>query len=132
MRKAVLPMAAVLGLAILGAPPPASAHHSFAMYDAAKLVTLNCTVKAFQWSNPHVILWVAAGPNPGQAAADNWSIELPTSPGNLTRIGWSKHSLNPGDRIVLEFNPLRDGEKGGSFKRATVAVTGQILTVNLK
>ncbi len=132
MRNALLSVAAALGLCLLAEAPPASAHHSFAMYDSAKLVTLNCTVKEFQWTNPHAILWVVSGPGPGQTVVDNWSIELPTSPGNLTRLGWNKHSLGPGDRIVLEFNPLRDGQKGGSFKRATVASTGQTLTVNLK
>ncbi len=101
------------------------------MYDSAKLLTLNCTVKEFQWANPHAVLWVISGPAAGEPL-QNWSIELPTSPGNLTRMGWTKHSLKPGDHIVLEFNPLRDGTKGGSFKKATVAPTGEVLTVNLK
>ncbi len=72
-----------------------------------------------------------SGPN-GSAPVQEWSIELPTSPGNLTRLGWTKHSLKPGDRILLDFNPLRDGALGGSFKKATVVETGQVLTVNLK
>ncbi len=128
------PRGAALALAVAGllaGAAPASAHHSFAMYDSAKLLTLNCTVKEFQWANPHAVLWVIAGAAPGEPL-QNWSIELPTSPGNLTRMGWTKHSLNPGDRIVLEFNPLRDGSKGGSFKKATVASTGTVLVVNLK
>ena len=32
---------------------PAGAHHSFAMFDATKNVTLQGTVKEFEWTNPH-------------------------------------------------------------------------------
>ena len=121
---------ALAGLATsVGAP--AWAHHSFAMYDSNKLITVNATVKEFQWTNPHAILLIVSGAN-GAAPTQEWSIELPTSPGNLTRLGWTKHSLKAGDRILLDFNPLRDGAQGGSFKKATVVDTGQVLTANLR
>ena len=113
-------------LALLGAPGLASAHHSFAMYDPEKLVTITGTVKEFQWTNPHSVIWVVTGG--GGKPTDLWSIELSTSPGNLTRMGWSKHSLNPGERVAIELNPLRDGRHGGSLKKATLLVTGQVLT----
>ena len=35
---------------------PAAAHHSFAMFDALKIVQLEGTVKEFQWTNPHA--WI--------------------------------------------------------------------------
>ena len=133
MNRRFLMLALIGTLAGLSAAAgaPAWAHHSFAMYDSNKLITVNATVKEFQWTNPHAILLIVTGPN-GSAPVQEWSIELPTSPGNLTRLGWTKHSLKPGDRIQLDFNPLRDGALGGSFKKATVAETGQVLTVNLK
>ena len=109
--------------------PGALAHHSFAMYDSNQLLTVTGTVKIFQWSNPHVILWLVKGPD-GSGASDIWTLELPTSPGVLTRMGWDKHSLQPGDRIVVEFNPLRNGEHGGSFKKATLVDSGKVLQVN--
>ncbi len=126
-----LPVLAAAVLAVAMSAAPAKAHHSFAMYDSARLITVNATVKEFDWTNPHAILWIVTGPN-GAAPAETWSIELPTSPGNLMRLGWTKHSLKPGDRITLEFNPLRDGAKGGSFKKATLQGAGQVLLVNLK
>jgi hypothetical protein len=55
-----------------------------------------------------------------------WSVEL-TSPGNLTRSGWSRKSLMLGDKLDLRINPLRDGSRGGSFKQATLVDTGQVL-----
>jgi Family of unknown function (DUF6152) len=109
---------------------PALAHHSFAMFDFTNTVTLKGTVKEFRWTNPHVALIVEGAPA-GGGAAQLWSMEL-TSPGNLTRLGWSRHSFNPGDQIDLEFNPLRDGKHGGAFRKATFVKTGQVLTSNLR
>ena len=125
----VLTAFTALGLAITGRP--AFAHHSFAMYDSARIVTIDGTVKEFDWTNPHAQLWVVSGPNPS-GVSDLWAIELPTSPGNLTRLGWTKHSLKPGDRVIVDINPLRDGNRGGSFKKATLVDTGQQLTAVLK
>jgi hypothetical protein len=106
----------------------ASAHHSFAMFDPGKVVTLDGTVKEFRWVNPHVSLFVVAD-QPG-GATELWSVEL-TSPGNLTRLGWSRKSLNPGDKVIVEVNPLRDGQKGGGFRKATLVATGQVLQARL-
>jgi MYXO-CTERM domain-containing protein len=107
----------------------ASAHHSFAMYDSTKLVTVDGTVTNFQWTNPHVLLWVTGTSAPGEVAT-LWTIELPTSPGNLGRMGWTKHSLKGGDHVIVDLNPLRDGRHGGSFKKATIVDTGKVLLAN--
>jgi hypothetical protein len=119
-----------LGLSLLVGAQSAPAHHSFAMYDPKQVLTLNGTVKEFQWSNPHAIVWVLV-PADGDQEPQLWTIELPTSPAGLVRMGWDKHSLNGGDQVVLEINPLRDGEHGGSFKKATLVASGKVLTVAL-
>jgi len=106
------------------------AHHSFAMYDPKQLITVTGTIKSFQWSNPHAVVWLIDGPKQ-DGTSDLWTLELPTSPGVLTRLGWSKHSLQPGDRVTVEFNPLRNGEHGGSFKKATLVDSGKVLAVNI-
>ena len=121
---------AVIALAALLPVPRADAHHSFAMFDFSKDLVVKGTVQEFRWTNPHVALLVQVDPKPG-GAPEVWSLEL-TSPGNLTRVGWSRHSLKPGDHIELEFNPLRDGRHGGAFRRATILATGQVLTSNLR
>jgi len=120
----------ILLLCLVMTGPYAFAHHSFAMYDSAQLLTVTGTVKTFQWTNPHVILWLVNGPD-ASGASDLWTLELPTSPGVLTRLGWSKHSLEPGDRVVVEFNPLRNGAHGGSFKKATLVDSGKVLQVSI-
>jgi hypothetical protein len=89
---------------------PVSAHHSYAMFDANRLVTLDATVKEFQWTNPHSWLQVMIADDKG--AAEEWSLEL----GPLVvlhRWGWKPHSLNPGDKVKVSLNPLRDGTHGG-------------------
>ncbi|MET0287137.1 MAG: DUF6152 family protein [Polyangiales bacterium] len=117
-------MRALFSLLVLLVCSSASAHHSFAMYDSAQLIHIKGTVKSFQWTNPHVMVWVVKD----EPAGEVWTIELPTSPGNLARTGWSKHSLKPGDPIDVEVNPLRDGQHAGSFKKATLTETGEVLT----
>jgi len=103
----------------------AAAHHSFAMYDTDKIVVLKGSVKEFEWTNPHALLWIINSATDG-GADDLWTVELPTSPANLVRMGWTKHSLQPGQALAVEINPLRDGKHGGSFKKAKLA-SGEVL-----
>ena len=126
MKLKLLLVATVLAA---GVQVAAYAHHSFAMFDFNNTVTFKATVKEFRWTNPHVVLLVEGSPKPG-TPAEVWSMEL-TSPGNLTRMGWSRHSFKPGDQIELQFNPLRDGKHGGAFKQAKLA-TGQVLTSSVR
>jgi hypothetical protein len=130
--KPILIAATMLSASLLTGRP-AAAHHSFAMFDQSKVVTLDGTVKDFQWVNPHVVLWVLA-PSPdaaADAAPDTWTVEL-TSPGNLTRLGWTRRSLNPGDKVKVEIAPLRDGTHGGGFRKVTLVDSGQVLTSSFK
>jgi hypothetical protein len=117
-------------LAALTVALPVAAHHSFAMFDFSKTMTVKGTVTEFRWTNPHVALLVQLDPQPG-ASPEVWSMEL-TSPGNLTRGGWTRHSFKPGDRIELVFNPLRDGRHGGAFDKATILGTGQVISSDLR
>jgi hypothetical protein len=122
-------IAAACGLILL-AGAPALAHHSFAMFDISRTVTLKGVVKELQWTNPHVLVWVETTPE-GGGAPELWSAEL-TSPGNLTRNGWTKRTLKPGDKVEVDISPLRDGGKGGGFRRVRIVETGQVLTSDLR
>jgi Family of unknown function (DUF6152) len=112
-------------LAALACAAQVSAHHSFAMYEPTKTLTFKGTVKSFQWTNPHVILWVLVQPEGGDAAQE-WSLET-TSPGVLTRNGWNRQSLKTGDKVSVTLSPLRDGSRGGSLRSVTLLDTGQKL-----
>ena len=109
------------GLVLLAAP--AAAHHSFAMFDQSKIMTLEGTVTEFQWTNPHAFIELDA------AGGRHWSIEL-NSPNNLKRQGWTRAALKPGDRITLRMSPLRNGKPGGLFLDLTRA-DGKLLDSGL-
>ena len=119
----------LLSVVASGLIAPAVAHHSFAMFDFDKTISCPATVKEFRWTNPHVTLLIEAAPNTGDSP-EVWSLEL-TSPGNLTRLGWTHSSFKPGDRIDIQFNPLRDGKHGGAFKEAKLE-SGQVLTSSVR
>jgi hypothetical protein len=97
------------GLVAVGAP--AWAHHSFAMFDQTKQMTLEGTVHEFQWTNPHSFIELDVAKD---GRAQRWSIEL-NSPNNLTRQGWRRTSLKAGERISVRIAPLRNGHAGGLF-----------------
>jgi len=84
---------------------PAFAHHSNSMYDRTTSVTLKGSVKAFQWTNPHAVIWVMVQPQDG-GEPQEWAVET-TSPGVLTRNGWTHDSIKAGDRVSVEFQPRR-------------------------
>lgn len=115
-------------LAFAAAAVPALAHHSFAMFDPAKRMTLQGTVKTLQWTAPHAILWIQAE-KIGPYDAGLWSLEFPTSPGNLSKMGWSRSSLQAGDKVRVDIDPIRDGRRAGSFKKVVLVATGKVLTV---
>jgi hypothetical protein len=100
----------ILLLAPLSVVSPASAHHSYAMFDANTLITRDATVKEFQWTNPHSWLQVMLLDDHG--VVEEWSLELGPLV-VLSRWGWKPHSLNTGDRVKVSLNPLRDGTHGG-------------------
>src|ERR1700688_4215642 len=121
-------LAALVFMLGVHAAMPALAHHSFAAYDHTKTLTLKGIVKTFQWTNPHVVIWFVGQPE-GGGEPQEWSVET-TSPGVLTRSGWTRHSINPGDRVSIEFNPLRDGSHGGGLAAVTLLDTGVRLQVS--
>lgn len=116
MRDPIFHPRAILGFVsaslLLGASP-ATAHHSFALFDVTKSVTLEGTVKQFEWTNPHSwIHLVVLGAN---NQAEEWLVELPAS-AMLAREGWNKNYLKTGERISVRINPLKNGMKGGSLQ----------------
>jgi len=121
---------AALATALVMQARPCAAHHSFAMFDQTRIVTVVGTVKDFQWVNPHVVLWVYQTPAHG-GAPELWTIEL-TSPGNLTRVGWSRHSVGPGDKVSVDIAPLRNGSHGGGFRKLVLIDSGKVMTSEFK
>jgi hypothetical protein len=109
--------AGALALSIFRAPP-ATAHHSYAMFDQQKSITLEGTVKQLQWTNPHIWIQLLVPDAAGKPV--EWSIEG-QSPNMLIRAGWTRHAINPGDKVVMVIHPVRDANtKSGSLASASV------------
>jgi hypothetical protein len=107
------------GLAAIGVAMsaiPAFSHHSFAMFDANQTMTLEGTIKEFQWTNPHAWIMLTVV-NDGQS--QDWAIEM-GGPNRLAREGWRQNTLTPGMPVKLLIHPLRDGTNGGQFLEVTL------------
>ncbi len=106
---------AFMGVAAALIALQASAHHSAAMFDDDKSVTLTGIVRSFQWTNPHCFIQVLV---PGETGPVEWSVEM-GSPSMLFRSGWKPGTLKTGDKITVVIHPVRDGTPGGRFVSAT-------------
>jgi hypothetical protein len=90
----------------------AGAHHSFAMFDLGKDVTVEGVVKEVQFTNPHVWLQILVKDDRGTET--ELSIES-GAPGMMLRNGWKPSTLKSGDKVTLTMHPLRNGTPGGSL-----------------
>jgi Family of unknown function (DUF6152) len=115
----------VLGCAALLIALPGSAHHSTAMFDLQKRITVAGTVKQFQWTNPHCWIQLMVSAADDATEPSEWSIEM-ASPIQVFQGGWKPTTLKPGDKIMVTIHPARDGGKSGIFISATGA-EGQAL-----
>ena len=96
----------------------AHAHHSTAMFDASKRVSLDATVKQLQWTNPHA--WLQLVVRNEQGESTEWSIEM-GNPASMIREGWKSNSLQPGDKVTVVVSPLKNGGNGGNLISVTRA-----------
>jgi len=109
---------AAFGAALLAFSTPAYVHHSGAMFDREKVISITGTVTEFNWTNPHASFRLDV-PN-AEGKLESWAVEM-NSPNNLIHIGWKRTSLKPGDKVTAKINPLRDGRPGGLYVGITLA-----------
>jgi hypothetical protein len=110
-----------LRLAVLIVPffaLPASAHHSFAMFDQSKVLHVAGTVQNFEWVNPHA--WLHVDLADAKGAMTTWSFEG-GSPAQLATLGWKPENFHVGDKIEVGFRPMKDGSRGGQLMSAKLA-----------
>jgi len=110
------PIRALTAAAALAIGGPALAHHSTAAFDMEKTIEITGTVEDFQWTNPHTWTWVDVKGDDGSVTKYGFE---GMSPNFLGRRGWSKNTLKPGDHVKIVYAPLKSGEPGGTFLRAT-------------
>jgi hypothetical protein len=108
---------AAFGATLLAVSAPAWVHHSGAMFDREKQITITGTITEFTWTNPHASFRVDV-PN-AQGKLESWAIEM-NSPNNLVNAGWKRSTLKPGDKVTVKVSPLRDGRPGGLYVGITL------------
>jgi Family of unknown function (DUF6152) len=94
---------------------PARAHHSSAIYEPERTLTLTGAVREFQWTNPHCWIQVIV---PGPDGDVEWSVEM-AAPLQVYQAGWRPSTLKPGDAVSVVVLPARDGTHAGLFVSAT-------------
>lgn len=106
-------------LCALTASLPASAHHSGAMFDMTRCKSITGTVRKLEWVYPHSWLWVDTLDD--QGAATPWGFEFmsPTQAKGIDPL-WSKDVLKKGDKVVVNFLPMKDGRNGGAMRSVTM------------
>ena len=114
MRKASRARGIVLttcaGIVMMIASYPVSAHHSFAIFDQTRAVTIKAVVNKIEWTNPHAYIFFDVVDEQGHRATlaiECGSISL------LSRKGWKVNSLRVGDSVSVIYHPLRSGKMGG-------------------
>jgi hypothetical protein len=111
-------VAAAMGIVLLMPLNAATAHHSAAMFDHSKTITLHGTVKNFQFTNPHswlIVMITGADGNPVE-----WGFEA-EGPSTLLHAGILPKSFRPGDKVTVTANPMRDGRPAGALISVVMA-----------
>ena len=93
------------------------AHHGTAAYDTTKKTTVKGTVTNFEFINPHVEISLDVKDDKGNV--EKWEGEA-GGPNLLTRWGWSKNSLKPGDEITVVGYRAKNGSKILRFLKVTL------------
>ena len=110
----------IVAAAFLLLASAARAHHSYAMFDGTHTLNVSGTVAKLEWTNPHVYVWMHV-PNPSAPTGyDLYAFEN-GSTNVLARMGCTKSTLQVGEKISVEYWPLKDGRNGGHFLKATHA-----------
>src|SRR5271168_3594577 len=102
---------ALVGFATGLFAPQLDAHHSYAMFDPGKQLTLQGDLREFQWTNPHCFLQVLVQ---RAGATQEWSIQM-DNPQALYRKGWRPGSIKAGDKLTVVIHPTRDGSHSGRY-----------------
>src|SRR5580658_3875438 len=106
-------------MALVATCTPAFAHHSLAAaYDEKKPVTLKGAVTKFDWTNPHVFVFLDVM-DPG-GGITNWAVEFPSRI-ELKRDGWTQDSIKIGDSVTIDAALARDGSKQANAKVVILA-----------
>src|ERR1700674_1756680 len=101
---------AALGVLLVGVAAPISAHHSTALFDRSKAVTIQGMVTEANYGNPHSI-YLITGKEVGvdNAPVKNWVLEA-QNPKIMLSNGLKPDTIKVGDKITVTGYLRRDGK----------------------
>jgi hypothetical protein len=102
---------------VFGTSAVALAHHSTAAYDTKTITLKNAIVTRVVWANPHCVIWFEV--KDGRGRVTTWGAES-GSPSALSRVGWNRNSLKPGDAIAVELFPAKNGSSVARLARVVL------------
>jgi hypothetical protein len=109
---------ALAGAALLLGPSAVLAHHGAATFDTVGEITLKGTVTEWVWSNPHSILRIDVKAEDG--TVKNWSVAT-ANVADLSKRGWTRRTLNPGDQVTVLIQPAKSGAPVGMIRNVVLA-----------
>jgi len=113
-------------VAVMFLVQPLAAHHSFAAeFDITKPVTITGKVTKIEWTNPHAYLFIDVA-DAQTGAVTNWEVEM-GSPNGLTRLGWTRTVLKPGDAVTVEGSLGRNKPNLANARSVVMTETGKKL-----
>lgn len=110
IERKMMALLAALALGVMDTA--AAAHHSFSMFDNEHPIELRGTLREFKFVSPHTSLFLTVENADGTTT--DWNLEGANT-GTLIRAGWNRHSINPGDKLIMTILPLRSGAPAGSW-----------------
>lgn len=109
---------AIVGIAAIGVTASALAHHSAAMFDASKRITVEGVVKSWEWTNPHAWLTLDVPDGKGGVIVEGFELG---SPNTLVRNGFRATTFKLGDKVTVVGSPRKDGVPGGALVQVKTA-----------
>ena len=113
----------VVVAALLCSWSAAEAHHSFALFDRSKVVTISGTVREWKWANPHT--WLTVTVRKADGTDEDWAL-VGSSPNMMSRWGWNAADLKVGDKVMVDIHRARDGRPIGDLYMVFLA-NGKVL-----
>ncbi len=116
--RTVAGIAVILTGLALGNAGTAEAHHSHAMFDTTREVSITGAVTNYSYRNPHVFLYLDVPGDNGEVVS--WAVEM-SNIGNTQRRGIYRSTFQVGDVVTVTLNPLTNGRPGGNYTSVTAA-----------
>ena len=121
-------MTKICGLAVLALLAPCGllfAHHGTAgFYDQTRKIRIEGVAKQFAWRNPHCGLFLISKDAAGNEVT--YVLEM-GSPNTLGRMGFTRNSIKPGDKVVAEVHVSFTNPAAGEAEARFVEVNGKLV-----